>query len=202
MKIYNLWVISFCILVTSTAHALRPITELEHKKLMKGEQISYVEWREGFVWPAVSVRVMIDHMPEQNMAEFMKFENHKNYIPDVMDSKVIKKISPENVQVYLAMEMPWPVKKSEQVTNNILTKEADGSLTLTWSLVSAKFVKATDGHIRFTPYSGKTLLEYETFIVPNSSFAGMFKDRVPLDVEKTVKFISHYLNLTLDKRKL
>lgn len=167
---------------------------------MKGEMVQNVKWKEGYVWPEVSIRVLLNHKPEENMTEFMKFETHKDYIPDVLESKVVKKISPENLHVYLAMEMPWPVKKSEQVTNNVLTKEADGSFTLKWNLVKAEFVKATDGHVTFKPYNGKTLMEYETFIVPNSSLAGMFKDRVATDVNKTVKTITKHLNQTIDKQ--
>jgi hypothetical protein len=152
------------------------------------------------VWPEVSIRVLIDHKPEENITEFMKFETHKDYIPDVLDSKIVKKITPENFHVYLAMEMPWPVKKSEQVTNNVLSKGEDGSFTLKWNLVKAEFVKATDGFVTFKPYNGKTLMEYQTFIVPNSSFAGMFKDRVATDVNKTVKTITKHLNKTIDKQ--
>jgi len=187
-------------LLTTSAFAFDPITPVENDKLMKGETIQYVQWKEGYVWPKVSMRVLLDHKPEENMTEFTKFETHKNYIPDVLDSKIVKKISPENFHVYLAMEIPWPVKKSEQVTNNVLTKGTDGSVTLTWNLVKGEFVKATNGHVTFSPYNGKTLMEYETFIVPNSSFAGMFKSRVPTDVEKTVKEISKHLNKTIEKK--
>lgn len=191
---------SVFLLTSSLSFAFEPITSGENEKLMKGETIQYVQWKEGYVWPQVSMRVLLDHKPEENMTEFTKFETHKNYIPDVLDSKIVKSISPENFHVYLAMEMPWPVKKSEQVTNNVLTKGTDGSLTLTWSLVKGEFVKATNGHVTFKPYNGKTLMEYETFIVPNSSLAGMFKSRVATDVEKTVKVISKHLNKTIDKQ--
>lgn len=193
--------ITTALLFTSTlSFGFDPITPAENEKLMKGETIQYVQWKEGYVWPQVSMRVLLDHKPEENMTEFTKFETHKDYIPDVLESKVVKKISPENFHVYLAMEIPWPVKKSEQVTNNVLTKGPDGALTLTWNLVKGEFVKATNGHVTFKPYNNKTLMEYETFIVPNSSFAGMFKGRVATDVEKTVKEISKHLNKTLEKK--
>lgn len=188
------------LLITTLTFAMDPITTSENEKLMKGEMVQNVKWKEGYVWPEVSIRVLIDHKPEENITEFLKFETHKDYIPDVLDSKIVKKITPENFHVYLAMEMPWPVKKSEQVTNNVLSKGEDGSFTLKWNLVKAEFVKATDGFVTFKPYNGKTLMEYQTFIVPNSSFAGMFKDRVATDVNKTVKTITKHLNKTIDKQ--
>jgi hypothetical protein len=55
--------------------------------------------------------------------------------------------------------------------------------------------------MRFYPYKGKTLLEYVSHIVPNSSLASMFKNRVADDVEKSVKKIAKHLNNTLNKRE-
>lgn len=186
---------------TTLAFGFEPITPKENEKLMKGESIQYVKWKEGFVWPEVSMRVLLDHNPKENMEVFMEFDKHAEYIPDMLESKVVKKISPENLHVQMSMEMPWPVKKSTQVTNNVLTKGEDGSFTLKWNLIKAEFVKATDGYVTFKPYNGKTLMEYVTFIVPNNSLAGMFKNRVAVDVEKTVKVISSHLDKTLDKRE-
>lgn len=194
--------ITTAILVSTTtlAFGFDPITPKENEKLMKGEAVQYVKWKEGYVWPEVSMRVLLDHKPKENMDVFMEFNTHKDYIPDVIESKVVKTVTPENLHVLLSMEMPWPVKKSTQVTNNVLTKGDDGSFTLKWNLIKAEFVKATDGYVTFKPYEGKTLMEYTTFIVPNSSLAGMFKSRVATDVEKTVKVISKHLDEVLDKR--
>lgn len=186
---------------TSTlAFGFDPITPKENEKLLKGEAVQYVKWKEGFVWPEVSMRVLLDHNPKENMDVFMEFDTHADFIPDMLDSKVVKKVSPENVHVKMSMAMPWPVNKSTQVTNNVLTKGDDGSFTLKWNLIKAEFVKATDGYVTFRPYQGKTLMEYVTFIVPNNSLAGMFKNRVAPDVEKTVKVISKHLDEVLDKR--
>lgn len=155
--------------------------------------VQIVNWKKGYVWPEVSTRMLLTKSPKEAMETFMDFEAQKTYIPDMLDCKVVKKISPENMHVYGAMSLPWPVKKSEYVTNNVLTKGADGSYTLKWNLVEAKYIKSTDGYMAFSNYQGKTLLEYVTFIVPNSSFAGMFKDRVATDVQKTVEKISQHI---------
>ena len=184
------------------SHALAPVTAQEHEKLMKGEMLQIVNWKDGYVWPEVSTRMLLTKSPRQAMETFMDFEAQKTYIPDMLDCKVVKKISPENMHVYGAMSLPWPVKKSEYVTNNILTKGADGSFTLKWNLVEAKYIKSTDGYMAFSNYNGKTLLEYVTFIVPNSSFAGMFKDRVASDVKKTVQKITEHIEKAPASKKL
>jgi len=198
MKMKNL-ILSSLFLLPTLGFAIEPVTTLEHDKLMNGEMLQTVNWKEGYVWPEVTTRVLIKTPPKESMEVFMDFESHKTYIPDLLDSKVVKKISPENMHVYGAMALPWPVKKSEYVTNNVLTKGDDGSYTLKWNLVSAKYIKSTDGYMAFKNYHGKTMMEYVTFIVPNSSFAGMFKDRVASDVEKTVQKITNHINTKLSK---
>ena len=193
MKIKSL-IITSLFLLPSFCFALAPVSGDEHEKLMKGEMLQTVTWKEGYVWPEVSMRVLVTKPAREAMETFMDFEAQKNYIPDMLESKVVKKISPENMHVYGAMAMPWPVNKSTYVTNNVLTKGVDGSYTLKWNLVEAKFIKSTDGYMAFKNYHGKTLMEYVTFIVPNSSFAGMFKDRVATDVKKTVQKITQHID--------
>lgn len=192
MKIKTLF-ISSLFLLPSLAFSLAPVTPAEHEKLIKGDMVQIVNWKEGYVWPEVSTRMLLTKSPREAMETFMDFEAQKTYIPDMLDCKVVKKISPENMHVYGAMALPWPVKKSEYVTNNVLTKGPDGSYTLKWNLVEAKYIKSTDGYMAFSKYGEKTLLEYVTFIVPNSSFAGMFKDRVASDVKKTVEKITQHI---------
>lgn len=182
-------------LIPCLSYAISPVTPKEHEELMKGEMVRHVNWKEGYVWPEVSIRTLLKHKPDDSMKVFMNFEDQKNYIPDMLESKVVKKISPDNLHVRMSMKMPWPVNKSTHVTNNVISRENDGSVTLKWNLVGeATFLKATDGYVTFKPYNGKTMMEYVTFIVPNSSFAGMFKNKVPEDVKVTVEKIVERIN--------
>ncbi len=174
------------------ANALE-ISPAEKEKLTKGELVKDVEWRKDFVWPKVTIKALIPGTPEANMKGFSDFESHKTYIPDLIESKVVKTISPTQFHVYCELKVPWPVNKSVYTTNNVITSGEDGSKTLTWNLVKAKMIKATDGYIKFTPYEGKSYLEYQSQIVPNSSFAGMFKSQVEKDVEASVKQIIKHL---------
>jgi hypothetical protein len=182
-----------------TVFAGEELSTSEIEQLEKGEMVKKVVWKEGYIWPEVTVVTLLNHSPLDNLNVFMDFESQKKYVPDMLESKVIKKISPNQMHVYFEMEMPWPVKKTTHVTNNVITKEQNGTYTLTWNLVEGKMLKATDGHISFSPYKGKTLLTYVSLIVPNSSLAGMFKNRVAEDVEKSVKTITKHLGKTLGK---
>jgi hypothetical protein len=183
-----------------------PLLSFAHKefspdqkmRLQKGELLTEVNWKEGYIWPEVKIYSLLSHSPEKNLAVFLDFNSHKKYIPDMLESKIIKKDSHE-IQVYFEMEMPWPVKKSTHITSNTISSEKDGSHKLSWSLIKADWLKATDGHMIFSPFEGKTLLTYVSLIVPNSPLASMFKNRVAQDVEKSVREITRHLHRTLKK---
>jgi hypothetical protein len=199
MKIKAL-ILTSLFVIPALSFGVTPLTPKEQQDLMKGEMVQHVEWKKGYVWPEVTVRVLLNHGAEESMNVFTNYEAQKDYIPDLLEAKVVKRISPDNVQVFMAMSMPWPVNKSTHTTNNLLTKLPDGSLTLKWNLLKeTTFLKATDGYVTFSPYNGKTLMEYVTFIVPNSKFAGMFKDKVAGDVLNTVKAIQKQINKVLPK---
>ena len=200
MKIKILTLLSLLSL-SPLSYSLETVTTGEEQELTQSNMVRKVNWKEGYIWPEVRILTVLDHLPQDNLNEFLNFETHKTYIPDMLESKVIKKISPNELNVYFEMEMPWPVKKTTHVTHNLITKNTDGSYTLKWNLVKADMLSATDGFMRFYPYKGKTLLEYVSHIVPNSSLASMFKNRVADDVEKSVKKIVKHLNNTLNKRE-
>lgn len=188
------------LLVSTFSFASNLPSEADLAKLRKGELIKTVTWKEGLIWPEVTIMALINHTPSENMSVFVDFDTHKNYIPDMLESQVIKEVSPTQKHVRFLMEMPWPVKRTGHVTNNILTKSKDGIYNLKWNLVKADMLKDTYGHIQFENFEGKTLMRYSNQIVPNSSFAGMFKSRVAKDVEHSVQEIIKHLDKTIKKK--
>lgn len=191
--------ISLLSLLPTLAFSVDP-SPAEKEELAKGSVVKKIVWKEGYVWPEVTTMTVLNHAPLDNMNVFLDFSSHKTYIPDITESKIVKKISENEMHVYFEMKVPWPVNQSTYTTNNVITKDTDGGTTLKWNLVKGSMLKSSDGHIRFSPYEGKTLFTYVTFIVPNSSFAGLFKNQVAVDVEKAVVTISKHLTKTLDKK--
>lgn len=187
MKIKNLILTAICALPLY-AHAI-DLSPKEKEVVTKGELSKNVEWRKKFVWPKVTIKALIPGTPEQNMKGFTQFEKHTDFIPDLIQSKIIGTPAPNQWHVSCVLKVPWPVSKSAYTTNNVVTVAADGTQTLIWNMVKGDLIKATDGHIIFTPYEGKSLMEYESQIVPDSGFAGMFKSKVEGDIEATVKAI-------------
>lgn len=176
------------------------IPEDQLTKIKAGEIIQEVNWKKELVWPEVKMLALVDHSPYENACVFYDFESHKNYLPDMKESKIIEKFSPTKVRVHFVMEMPWPVKKTTHTNDNELKKEND-TYTLNWKLVKADQMSDTYGFIQFIPYEGKSILKYSNQIVPNSSLAGMFKGRVAKDVEVSIKAIIEHLKKEISTNK-
>jgi len=177
-----------------------PITKEEKEKLIKSEMITYVEWKKDIVWPVVAIRVPLEGTPEENLKVFMEFEKHTDYVPDVVKAKVVKRTDENNLEVFFQMDMPWPVNKSTYTNSYKVTSPIEGSKKLEWKLIEGNVLKDTYGFLHFIPFEGKTLLEYQTTIIPKSSMAGMFKSRVQKDVETAVQKIVNYLNKRTAKK--
>jgi hypothetical protein len=199
MKINSL-ILTALLLLPTFAISSDLITPSEKQVLAKGKMVKKIVWKDGYVWPEVTAMIVLDHDPLENLNVFLDFDKHKTYIPEILESKIVKKISENQMHVYFEMKVPWPVSKSVYTTNNVITKDPDGSHTLKWNLVNGSLIKSSDGHMTFSPYEGKTLITYVTFIVPNSSLAGMFKNRVAVDVEVAFKKITKHLTKTLNKK--
>jgi hypothetical protein len=197
----KLFLVSVLLLLPAITFSGVAVTPAEQEQLAKGLMVKKIVWKDGFVWPEVTVLKVLNHSPLENLNIFLDFTSHKTYIPEILESKIVKKISDNHMHVYFEMKVPWPVNKSVYTTNNVITQDTDGSHTLKWNLIEGSLIKSSDGHMSFSPYEGKTLIQYVTFIVPNSSFAGLFKDRVAVDVEKAVTEISKHLTKTIDQKK-
>lgn len=175
-----------------TAFALRaPVTPAEIEKMKKGEEITKVEELKGEVFPRVTLINIIPHTPKENMKVFADFENHKNFIPNLLKSKIVK-VEGNATDVAFEMDMPI-VKNTKYVTRHFVTYEGNDAI-LNWDLVKSDQLKKTKGTIMFEEFEGKTLFTYVTHMTPESSFAWTVKSRVVPDTKETMKAVRKYLS--------
>lgn len=176
-----------------SAFAIRDdLTPAEIKKLKNGQTVKRVINLKGKAWPQVTIMSIIPNSPKQNMNVFKDFKSHKKFIPGLLKSKIIRKVSENEIDVAFEMKMPWPLSNSVYSTKHRLEEKGEDH-KLSWSLIKSNQMKATEGQVIFEAYEGKTLFTYINHITPDSSFAGMFKGRVEGDVEKTAKIIKKHL---------
>lgn len=170
--------------------------ELDQLKL--GKQVKRVKMIEGEIWPEVTIVSIIPYTPKQNVEIYSDFESHPKFVPDLLKCKVTKV---EGNVSYLEAEMnlPWPLKNSTYSTRST-TIQVGESYELGWTFIKGNKMKNTVGLVQFSPYEGgKTLFSYTNHVTPDSKMARLFRDRVPLDVEKAVNAILKHLKETLDE---
>lgn len=175
-----------------TAFAFRaPLSPAELEKLKKGEEITRVEELKGEVFPRVTLINIIPHTPKENMKVFSDFENHKNFIPNLLKSKIVKH---EGDVTDVAFEMNMPIVSNTKYTTRHWVKYEGNDAILNWDLVKSDQMKETKGMVMFEEFEGKTLFTYVTHITPESSLAWTVKGRVVPDTKETMKAVRKYLS--------
>jgi hypothetical protein len=155
----------------------------------------------GSPWPEITIITSIEAMPEQSAAIFFAYEEHKEFIPDLLISKPIKYISPTKLHIYFEMNLPWPVKNSKFITNNIISKIKGGGYKIRWEFVKSNTTKESYGGVSFLPYKNKTMLIYKNYTLPKSGLAGIFKGSAFKKVKKTVLSIKRRIEFITKNRK-
>lgn len=193
----NLLILSFFVSLPALA-AKTDISASDLDRLRSGEIIREVEELKGEIWPKVTIKALIPNSPKENMDVFDNFETQKDYIPDMIKSEIVEKISDNKYAVAFEMKMPWPISNTEYVSENTI-KQDGNDYRVDWKLIKSNQMKDTKGSVVFEAFEDKTLFTYVNHITPDSKFASMFKGRVPDDVEKTVKVIIKHLDKNIKK---
>lgn len=185
-------------LCSSYLGAAIDVTPEEMNILKEGKLVKRVKMLEGKVWPEVTIISILPNTPKENVDVYSDFNNHTKFVPDLIKSKVTKV---ENGESYISaeMKMPWPIKNSIYTTKTAIKQVGDG-YELGWTFVSGNQMKDTVGVVQFDPYEkGQTLFLYRNHVTPDSPMASLFRDKVPLDVEKAVVAIIDHLKKTVKK---
>lgn len=159
----------------------------DRAKLLAGRQVLLQEEVAGKPWPLVRVYQLVQATPEEVAAVFFDYNNSKNYVPDLLRSKISKKISPCVLEVDYEVDVPILADESYTARNELKTVEG-GGFRVTWDLVRALQTKDATGHLRIEPRGeGESLICYTNLVTPSSSMAGLLKKLAIARMEKTVE---------------
>jgi len=139
----------------------------------------------GKPWPRVRIYKKIQATPEQVAAVFFDYNQAKTYIPDVLESRVSKKISPGVLEV--DYEVDVPILADEAYTaRNEMKRLADGYLA-SWNLLRALQTKAAEGNLLIEPFeNGSSVIRYTNLVTPGSGMAKILKLPAMGRMQKTV----------------
>jgi hypothetical protein len=175
------------------------LTQAERAKLTNRELIIHSKEIPKRPWPEITIFALIDILPVEAAALFSHYQDQKTYIPDLIKSDPVKKISENEIIVDFEMHTPWPLANSKYSTGNVFKKLENNGYEISWYLVKSDSLIDSKGMVQFIPYEKITLMKYKSLIYPDSKFASIFSSKAESGMSKTVQAIVTYIEETKKK---
>jgi hypothetical protein len=159
----------------------------DRAKVLAGHQVALQEEVEGKPWPRLRIYQLVRASAEDVAAVFFDYDNSKTFVPDLLHSKISKKISPCVLEVDYEVEVP--ILADEAYTaRNVLKTTDDGGYRVSWNLVRALQTKDATGHLRIEPRGeDSSIICYTNLVTPSSGMAGILKKIGISRMKKTVE---------------
>jgi len=174
---------------TSTANLLADLSGTQQQQVAKGELVVLEEEIPDKPWPKLRIYKRIHASPEEVAAVFFDYEQAKTYIPDVLQSKISKKIFPALMEV--DYEVDVPILHDEAYTARNEMKALDGGYVASWILLRALQTKSAEGNLRIEPFDGGgSVIRYTNLVTPSSGMAKILRGPALGRMQKTVLAIA------------
>ena len=172
-------------LPAATAGLLNDLTREQRANLEKGDLIVLEQDIPGKPWPRVRIYKKIQATPEQVAAVFFDYNQAKTFIPDVLESRISKKISPGVMEV--DYEVDVPILADEAYTARNEMKTLQDCYQASWTLLRALQTKAAEGNLLVEPFeNGSSVIRYTNLVTPSSGMAKILKLPAMARMQKTV----------------
>jgi len=173
------------VLPAATAGVLEDLSRDQQLELEKGDLIVLEQDIPGKPWPRVRIYKRIKATPEEVAAVFFDYDQAKTFIPDVLESKISKKIAPCVVEV--DYEVNVPILSDEAYTALNEMKALGESYQVSWTLLRALQTKAAEGNLLIEPFeNGSSVIRYTNLVTPSSGMAKILKGPALFRMQKTV----------------
>lgn len=170
---------------SSQASLLNDLTRDQRQELENGTLVVREQDIPGKPWPRVRIYKRINAAPEEVAGVFFDYDQAKTYIPDVLESKVSKKISPSVVEVDYAIDVPILADEAYTTRNEMI--RVDNSYRVSWTLLRALQTKAAEGNLLIEPFeNGTSLIRYTNLVTPSSGMAKILGQLAMSRMQKTV----------------
>ena len=168
------------------AGLLDELNAAERAKVLAGQQVLLQEAVAGKPWPRVRVYQLVHATPEEVAAVFFDYNNSKTFVPDLLHSKISKKISPCVMEVDYEVDVPILADEAYTARND-LKATGDGGYRVSWNLIRALQTKDATGNLRIEPQGqGEAVICYTNLVTPSSGMAVILEKIAIGRMEKTV----------------
>jgi hypothetical protein len=156
------------------------------KELNGGGHVVVQQTVDGAPWPRIKIYARVKASAEEVAAVFFDYAQAKTYIPNVLESRISKQVSPTSFEVYYEVEVP--ILPDEQYTAlNQLQRLDDHGYEISWRLLKSLQVKSAVGSLRVEPGGdGGAVICYTNFVTPDSVMATLLRSMALSRMESTV----------------
>ncbi len=164
----------------------------QQKQLQQGNPIlTKQQVHKEAPWQQHTVFFMVKNNPKQAFKIFSDYEKQSDYVPRLETAKILTTISATENLVFYRIKNPWPIPATTYTMRHKL--KLNSPLRISWKLESSNNLKEAYGFAEFRKFKEETLVQYQTFVWPNSPFAKMVRGRFTKDLLKTVKVLQKEL---------
>lgn len=169
---------------SAVASVVSELTADQKSQLEAGEMLVSESNVEGGAWPKVTVTTFVEAPVARLTALFHDYEAAPSYQPSMVSATVVKKESPNVVDVCYVSKLPIVGENTNTVRNTYSTS-GDASI-VKWTLLDSTSANVSDGSMTVEPFDGGSLLQYVNYVEPKSKLAILAKGVAVSEAKKTV----------------
>lgn len=175
--------------VSARANLIEDLSHEQKQEIKNGGIVMLEEEVPDKPWPRVRIYKEIKATPEEVAAVFFDYDQAKTYIPDVLESKISKRITPCIAEVDYAVDVP--ILPDEAYTARNQMQAQGGTYRISWNLLHALQTKGAEGNLLVEPHgNGISVIRYTNLVTPSSGMAKILRSLAMTRMQKTVMAIA------------
>lgn len=180
----------FLLICSSNGHANIDLSRLDRSQrddLYSGKMILLTQTIENAVWPKLEIFSFVKASPLELVSFFTNFEAQRNYIPELLHSKIINQSDPLDIHVEYEMNLPWPIPNARYTHGHRLSRVSPKHYNVSWYMIKSSVANKVEGSSDFIAFEDKTLWHYQSLVEPESALAGLFSSSMQADTLKSLE---------------
>jgi hypothetical protein len=175
------------------------------KAQVEAGQLLYIPEKVGRMpWPRAVVYRYLPATPLEVMAVFTSYESADDYIPNLVEAKILRTIRPGEQEVRYTLRVPLLPNEVYTAINTLTSQQGGRRLRVAWKAGEARYFQSSIGQLEVEAHGQGSIIRYTNLVDPGSRFAGVLKGTAEKQIKETVNAIAERVIFlkTQEPRKL
>ena len=125
----------------------------------------------------------------ESVAIFAAYDIQKDYVPNIIKSTPIRHVTATDVHTAYELHMPFPLPNATYIHGAKIFQHKN-DFEVQWYMVESSSALIVNGSVYFSPYNGKTLMRYRSYVKPKSVLGTLVKKAMLRDVLASITAIN------------